>query len=279
VPVALNLFKIREAKGPAGDFFRSVYKQKPQYQGLWVVAPEGRALASHQETKDLSNWPKKVLADLQTGLRAFGTVTERTVRIGSASLAASLPYRGRGLQPDGRVTLALAEKYVIVRNLDKDPPPDALGATVLDSITLSPAEWASFAPPQVKTGSEWSVPESVTRQLYPVLSVSSVLFRDSAEVGLARLTGKVESVEGGIAVLRYEGSLSGTHIGTADEGKAGNQCGAEAKTIGGVGTYNIKAKKMLSLTLVFDGLSRNWKPYDDPPTRFGAVVEWVAKSP
>ena len=53
MPVALNLYKIREARGEGGDFFRSVYKQKPQYQGLWVVSPDGKALASHQETEDL----------------------------------------------------------------------------------------------------------------------------------------------------------------------------------------------------------------------------------
>ena len=39
VPVALNLYKIRVEKGEAGDFFRSVQKQKDQYQGLWVVSP------------------------------------------------------------------------------------------------------------------------------------------------------------------------------------------------------------------------------------------------
>ncbi len=49
VPVALNLYEIRKAKGPGGDFFRNVQKQRPaQYQGLYLVAADGKVLASHQ---------------------------------------------------------------------------------------------------------------------------------------------------------------------------------------------------------------------------------------
>ena len=42
-----------------------MYRQKSQYQGLWVVSPSGQVLASHQETGNLFDWPKKVLADLE----------------------------------------------------------------------------------------------------------------------------------------------------------------------------------------------------------------------
>ena len=43
VPVALNLFVIREQRDAAGDFFRAVQKQRPaQYQGLYLVAPDGK---------------------------------------------------------------------------------------------------------------------------------------------------------------------------------------------------------------------------------------------
>ena len=41
MPVALNLYEIKKAKGPGGDFFRAVQKQRPgQYQGLYLVDPE-----------------------------------------------------------------------------------------------------------------------------------------------------------------------------------------------------------------------------------------------
>jgi len=278
--VALNLYKIREAKGPTGDFFRSVYRQKPQYQGLWVVAPDGKALASHQETKDLKEWPRKVLADLDRGLEAFGPVKPRALRdAGASAYAESLPHRGRGVQPDGRVTLALYNKYVIVRDLQRDPPRDALGATVLDSISLKAEEWSALAPPSALAGSTWTVPEPVARQFYPLLSVSSVLLRDPSEVTSVRLAGKVDAVRDGIASLTYEGEIAGTHHGTRNEGKEGNKISSEAKLLAGVGSYDVKRRKMLSLTLVFDGLSRNWAPYDNPPTRFGAVVEWAEAAP
>jgi hypothetical protein len=37
----------------------------------------------------------------------------------------------------------------------------------------------------------------------------------------------------------------------------------------------MKAGRLLSLTLVYDGQFRNYPPYDHPPARFGAVVEWA----
>jgi hypothetical protein len=55
VPVALNLYKIRQDQGEAGDFWRSVQKQKPNYQGLWLVSPEGKVLAAHQDMSSMSD--------------------------------------------------------------------------------------------------------------------------------------------------------------------------------------------------------------------------------
>ena len=38
--------------------------------------------------------------------------------------------------------------------------------------------------------------------------------------------------------------------------------------------FDAKSGRLLWPTLVFDGRFRNYAPYDDPPGRFGAVVEW-----
>lgn len=206
VPVALNLYKIREAKSAAGDFFRSVQKQKPQYQGLWVVTAEGKVLAGHQETKDISDWyvkwPKKVLADLESGISAFGEVKPRAVK-----QANSLPNRGVGVQPDGRVTLAVYDKWVLVKSLDKDPPQNALGPTILDSIILSREEWSSFAPREVKEGTEWTVPEVVARKFFPLLSTGDTVFRDPKELTAVEIVGRVEKSEKGAGLSE----LSGPH--------------------------------------------------------------------
>jgi hypothetical protein len=41
----------------------------------------------------------------------------------------------------------------------------------------------------------------------------------------------------------------------------------------GVGRYDIKARRMLALTLVFDGVFRAVRPYDKP-AKYSGVIEW-----
>jgi hypothetical protein len=272
VPVALNLYTIREARGEGGDFFRSVYKQMPNYQGLWVVSPEGKALASHQEMKDLSHWRDKVLVDLEAGCKAFGAVEPR--RVGPSE---PRPDRGVGARPDGGVTLAVTDKVIVVKDLDRDLPRDAIGPTVLDGVTLTRAEWAGFTPPEEAEGSRWDVPEAVARRLFPVLSLSDSTFRSPDEVTAVRLSGTVRSVRDGVAHLSFEGRIAGVHHGTESEARKGQQCSSEARLLGGVGRYDVRTGAMLSLTLVWEGAFRNYPPYHEPPSRFGAVVEWRSR--
>jgi len=272
VPVALNLYKVRQDKGEAGDFFRSAQKQKPNYQGLWVVSPEGKVLSAHQDMTNMADWHGKwarsALADLEAGLKAFGPVKPRRV-----TKFDSLPHRGVGTQSEGRVTLAVTDRWVFVKDLSRDPPRNVLGATVLDSITLTADEWKAFAPADAKPAGKWVVPEATARNFYPLLSTGDTTFRDAKEVTSVRLTGWVEKVEGGVAQLSYEGEIAATHVGTKSEGKEGKQCSSAAKLLGGIGACDVKTGRLLSLTLVFDGQFRNYAPYD-APARFGAVVEW-----
>jgi hypothetical protein len=118
------------------------------------------------------------------------------------------------------------------------------------------------------------VPEAIARKFFPLLSTADATFRDVKEVTSVRLAGRVEKVEGGVAYLSYEGTIAATHRATKSEGKEGKECSSTAKLLGGVGRYDVKSGKLLSLTLVYDGLFRNYPPYDNPPGRFGAVVEW-----
>jgi hypothetical protein len=89
-----------------------------------------------------------------------------------------------------------------------------------------------------------------------------------------RIAGKVQAVENGIAYLSFDGHIAGKHVGTASEGRKGQPLSSEAKLIGGVGAYDTERGRMFSLTFIFDGRFRNYPPYDNPASRYGAVVEW-----
>jgi hypothetical protein len=259
VPVAENLYRIREAKDAGGEFFRAVQKQRPaQYQGLYVVAPDGKVLSSHQQYKSEKTWPKEVLAALREGAKAFGEIQPRNVQPEDP-----LPQRGIGLRADRSATLAIYARLLLL-GLRKE----GFGPVTLDSLTLPERDWTALAPVKVDPGSEWTLPEAVARQFSRVCGPSN---EDSMprpnEVTSVRLTGRVRSVEDEIAYVTYEGKIAGAH-----KTQAGKVCRGEA-SLTGVGAYDTKGGRMLSLTFVFDGTYRNVPPYDQP-AKYGAVVEW-----
>jgi hypothetical protein len=274
VPVALNLHKIRVAKDEAGDFFRSVRGQKYQYQGLWLVTWDGRVLAGSVDWPP--DWTKKVLTALEAGLKEFGPVAPRRIRPTNP-----LPYQGIGVRPDGSVTLAVADKQIFVKDLTQKVPPGAFGQLYFGSLTLSGAEWSALAPPDPRAGSQWSIPESIGRRFFPLLSVQDRKFLGPEEVTEVQLVGRVASVRDGIASLAYQGRIAGLHHGTKSEAREGQELFTGMTMIGGVGSYDTRAGAMLSLTWVWDCHYTNFyhPPYQGSPHRFGAVVEWRSEDP
>ena len=89
---------------PTGDLFRSVQKQMDQYQGFWLVSPEGKALAKKHEwvTKDQAKYPQELVETMDEVLRAYASVKPRRLKPSDP-----LPDRGTGVQKDGGVSLAL----------------------------------------------------------------------------------------------------------------------------------------------------------------------------
>jgi hypothetical protein len=264
VPVALNLYVIRQQKDAAGDFFRGVQRQRPaQYQGLYLVAPDGKVLASHQNFKSEKTWPRELLADLEPGLKAFGPVRPRAVRRRDP-----LPERGRGVRPDGGATLAVYLRYSI-----KGVPLREVPDPTIDSLPLTAGELAGLAPPAAAAGTTWQVPQPLARKFSRVLGPAD---EDSMprphEVASATLVGRVLSVEGGVAFLAYEGALSGSHRNQAKKHTHG-----EVK-LTGVGRYDTKAGRLLSLVWVFDGVYRGAPPYNQPAA-YSAVAEWTRDGP
>ena len=241
-------------------------KQRPaQYQGLYLVAPDGKVLASHQNFKSDKTWPQEVLADLQPGVKAFGPITPRTV-----APTDPLPERGVGMRAEGGVCLGVYLRIPI-----RNTPLRELPNPRIDSIILSAAEFSDLGPPKSEAGAQWKLSQAVSLKFHRVLGPGD---EDTMprlhEMTSTALVGRVKSVEGGIACLAYEGSLAGTHQMQSNRGK----CRGEAK-LTGVGVYDVKAGQLRSLVWVFDATFRAPPPHDKEGSPYYGVVEWRSERP
>ncbi len=236
-------------------------KQRPaQYQGLYLVTAECKVLASHQNFKSHKTWPREVVADLQPGLKAFGPIKPRTIRP-----ADPLPGRGVGHTKNGGACLAIFLRYSA-----KGIPRRELPNPTIDSLVLDAGQFKRLAPPNAEPGATWELPEAVGRRFCRVLGPGDEnTMPRPHEVTLVRLVGKVMSVKDGVAELRYEGELAGSHETQSNRGK----CHGKAK-LTGVGTYDVKAGRLRSLVWVFDGTFVAPPPYDRPARAYSGVVEW-----
>jgi len=283
VPVAVNLYKVRQAKDAGGELFRSVQRQKDQYQGIWTVSPTGKVLAGHHEFKSRETWTQEVLDTANAALKAFGAVPPRQVK-----LTDPLPFRGQGTRSDGSVCLAIYARQMLGgerKSAPKDVPasrqwlwdgalrPD--GPAVIDSLTLTAKEWAALTPPKNQVRSTWAVPEAVARQfcrvLIPSSDQSAMPRPDDAKV--AKLEGTVESIEDGLARIRLTGTWDAVHL---QEGDAKRPLRGAA-TAEGFANYDLKRQAMHSMLLVFSGTYG--RPNDESVCAAGAVVEWQSKQP
>jgi hypothetical protein len=268
VPVALNLYEVRKASDAAGKFFKAVQKKRPaQYQGVYIVSYDGKVLSSQGRQPDPpKSWTKDLLEVIDAGLGEFGAPVPRKARPSDP-----LPHRGVGARADGGVTLAVYAR-VMLNGLERR----GLGQPTIDSLALPGKDWSALAPRRAEAGASWEVPQAVARKLNRVLcpvSDQNSMPRPE-EVTSVRLTGKVEAVRAGVAYLRYEGQIAGAHTFPFEPHK-GKKTRGEAKLLG-VGAYDVKAGRLLSLTLLADGAYRHHPPYDHEQ-KYGAVVEWRAK--
>jgi len=265
VPVALNLYKTREAKGDGGDLFRSVQKQTPeQYQGITIISPGGKVLAN-QATAPAGggSWTDDLIERIDRGLAAFGPVEPRPPEAHEA-----LPHRGAGDRPGGGVSLAVYTRLMLLGTL-----PEGLGSATVDTLPLDEPEFRTLGPAGVRPGEEWRVPEGVARKFNRLLSPASdqSTMPLPGEVTAAHLSGRVERVEGGVAYLTFGGRIAGEHAYKFAP-HVGKRSRADARVVG-VGTCDAAGGRLRSLTLVVDGVFRGLPPYDQPQP-YGAVVEW-----
>jgi hypothetical protein len=222
---------------------------------------------------------QELVAVIDQALKEFGPVTARTVRADDP-----LPCRGRGVQPDGSVTLAVYVRQMLGGGKDSAPasvPASRLwlwegrlrpdGPSVIDSLRLGAKDWAAFTPPQTEPGTTWSVPAAVARQFCRVLIPSSdqgwMPRPDDAKQ--ARLTATVESLKDGVARIRLAGAWEAVHVYEGDPKRPiGGAAVAE-----GLATYDLNQKAVQSLLLVFRG-THGPSRGDNGQCATGAVVEW-----
>ena len=165
---------------------------------------------------------------------------------------------------DGGVCLGVYLRFAI-----KGIPLRELPNPTIDSLVLAKDEWEALAPTEAAAGREWVVPEAVGRKFGRVLGPGDEnTMPRPGEVTSVRLVGRVKSVEDGVAYLTYEGQIAGSHETQSNRGL----CHGQAK-LSGVGRFDTRSRRMVALTLVFDGVFRNVPPYDRP-ANYSAVVEW-----
>lgn len=288
VPVAVNLYKVRKLEDAGGKLFRSIQKQKDQFQGIWIVSPDGNVLSGYGDNRHLvfkdgdvavaesqAAFLEAVRQTIATALESFGEVKPRRVQT-----ANSLPHRGVGVQADGSVTLALHARYIAYHPLRSD----ADDHVNIDSLHLTAQQWSALAPPNAEEGAEWRLPESVARQfsraLCPVSDSDG--WPQPGEVARARFTAKVDRIDQGVATLTYRGEISGVHV-AAGQNAAGLKPGQPKPTfegearLTGLALYDTTRRELKALAFVFEGTYRRTTSADARP--MAAVVEWRQRAP
>ncbi|MBI3410267.1 MAG: hypothetical protein HY040_18155 [Planctomycetes bacterium] len=274
VPVAVNLYKIRDAKGEAGDFFRAVQKQRQQYQGFWIVSPEGKLIAAQGNFKNEKTWPQEVLDILEAALKEEVAKAPRHYDWKPAN-----PFHGHGVQEDGSVNVAVFVRFVF------GGKPSGPGA--FDSVTLSAKEWGKFAPTQretaeratgrdetFKVGQKWDLPDDIAKRLCKCLSPKSdkTNVPRPEELTEVEMHGVVQAIDGDIATLAYHGKLAAVHQHPFD--KKPKTSRSQAK-FSGFAKLNLKTNEMLTLNLAFDGTYHAFPPYHEREYTTFAGVEWT----
>jgi hypothetical protein len=258
VPVAVNLYKIREAKDEAGDFFREARRQKSQYQGIWIVAPDGKLLAAHEKYKDVKTWADELLATIDAALRGAGKLSDRHPEPRDIA-----PYWGKGVAPGGTVTLACQMRYFFRGK--------GIGQGAIDAAVFSAKDWRAFAPPEATVGKKWALPGKVASEFSRCLSFASdqSTMPKPNEVTEVEIDGTVERVKNGLATLTYTGHIATLH--TQPFTKAVTRAGAK---MNGIAVYDTTKEEMVSLLWTFEGASRSVQPPARDATPLAAVVEW-----
>jgi hypothetical protein len=257
--VAISLQKIRTDRDTK-DWFRSIGRQKDQYQGIWIVSPEDKVLGGGDfGFKD----SPKVLASMDAALKAFGPVQPR-----KATPQEPFPFRGVGVHPEGNVDLALYRCFLHQGKAD--------GPHLRDTLPLTKTDWAALAPPRLVAGTEWVISKDVARKMVRPFCLSTLGgdMPGPEDAKVAQLTAKVEAVEDGRARIRLTGTFEAVKLFKQEK----NLSFRSTATAAGIAEYDLKAKTLTSFLLVFQGTyQQGAQPETQKGRPFGAVMEWQLK--
>jgi hypothetical protein len=259
VPIAVNLYKIREAKDEAGDYFRAAQKQKNMYQGLWIVGVDGKLLATHGGFKTRETWSDEVLAAIEEGLAKAGKLTDRRPEPKDV-----LPFWGKGVADDGTVRLACQMRYFHQGK--------GIGQGALDEAVFSAKDFQAFSPLAARVGKTWNLPGTVSSEFSRCLSIvsdkSSMPKPD--EVTEVDIVGSVERIRDGLATLRYTGHIAALHPHTFNK----NYLYKAHARLRGTGIYDVQKQELVSLLWIFEGGNKTIRPPSQDESPIAAVVEW-----
>lgn len=259
----------RDRLDPSALLWRAILNQRDlQGQGIWIVAPDGKVIGGmsaeiNGEPSDRKGngpgapWganPKfadAVVKSLDRTIQEFGPIEPRNVK------PQPLPFRGCGVKPDGGVRLVAYNKA---------------DNGLAFSVPLTKEQWSAFAPSQIAVGEKWMLPEFVAREFAPVLSpYADTRFRPRpGDLASAVLSAEVESADAKSAQFRITGRWR------ADWKHDGNEHSVGSATAQGIAVYDMEARSIRSLLMIFDGTySYTTLPKQShKPQPFAAVVRW-----
>jgi hypothetical protein len=258
VPVALDYQKLQDSGSKEAKLLLPLMKQRDQEQGVWIFAPDGKALGGFVGFGDMVGQTRRVIDD---ALKTFGPVSRRQVRPADVH-----PHRGKGFLAGGGVCLA---EYV--RTLDESLHLVHPKSPVVSSVTLSRQEIDAFAPPRAAVGARWTLPERVARRLSRISSPMCYQHAPQPDwVTEIQMRGEVKEVEGQLARLAYDGHVASVHrVGQRDVSR-------QEIELDGEGVFDLTDKRLVSLLLVGSGELR-WPEAREKVVKFEALVEWDAK--
>ncbi len=259
VPLAVDYEKFQRRKSKESRLLRPYIRKRGDKQGVWILSPDGEVLAG--PLSGFGDMVRKTLRLVDEALEKHGPVTPA-----KRSVVDTQPFRGKGVRPDGSVTLA---EYVRRRDRDKIRTP------VISSVDLTPPEFAAFAPlaktgEDIAAGDSWEVPASVAKRLCRIASPMCYQHAPQPDwVTEIRLRATVARVSGSIAEIRYEGALASERVI-----RRGKILSEQRLALEGRGVYDISTTKLTSLRLLGSGRFRWPEEAPDRIVPFDALVEW-----